>query len=426
MNENFFIYKALSYVSTSLCFKDFTTNYHLEVVDKAARKVNNVQVPTIITNCNFPIKKFILKITPTMISFELLDGEVSLMKYLNQLTMEVATNSYLLKGTTNIHLNENSFIYKALSYVSSSLCFKDWTTNYHLDVVDIAARKVNVQVHGSKDSLEILHVEANNMQVPTITTICNFPSMKLIAKITPTMISFELLDGKVSLIKYLNQLTMEVGTNSYLLKGTTNLSLNENSFIYKVLSYVSTSLCFKDFTTNYHLGVVDKAARKVNVQVHVTKDTLEILDVEVTNVQAPKVTIIFNFFSMKFLAKITPTMITYELFDGELSLIKYVNQLNKMEVGTNSYIVEGKSNIHLNENSYLYKVQCYVSNSICFKDFTTNYHLEVVDKTVGKVNVQVRVTKDTLDILHAEINNMQVPYKISLKVPVLPFVMIVD
>merc|ERR1712034_133440 len=51
-------------------------------------------------------------------------------------------------------------------------------------------------------------------------------------------------------------------------------------------------------------------------------------------------------------------------------------------------------------------VQCYVSNSICFKDFTTNYHLEVVDKTVGKVNVQVHVTKDTLDILHAEINNI--------------------
>merc|ERR1711925_44597 len=71
-------------------------------------------------------------------------------------------------------------------------------------------------------------------------------------------------------------------------------------------------------------------------------------------------------------------------------------------------------------------VQCYVSNSICFKDFTTNYHLEVVDKTVGKVNVQVHVTKDTLDILHAEINNMQVPYKISLKAPVLPFEMIVD
>merc|ERR1719318_408896 len=444
LNENSFIYKILSYVSSSLCFKDVTNNYHLEVVDKTAREVNilvhttkdtleilhvevnNVQVPTITTICNFTSKKFIAKITPNMISFELLDGDVSLIKYLNQLTMEVGTNSYLMKGTTNLSLNENSFIYKIMSYVSTSLCFKDFTTKYHLEVVDKAAKKINVQVQVTKDTLEILDVEVNNVQVPKITMIFNLSSKKLLAKITPGLISFELLDGKVSVIKYLNQFTMDLGTNSYLVKGTANIYLNENSIIYKVLSYVSTSLCFKDFTTNYHLEVVHKAARKVNVQVQVKKDTLEILDVEVTNVQAPKITIIFNFFSMKFLAKITPTMITYELFDGELSLIKYVNQLNKMEFGTNSYIVEGKSNYHLNENSYLYRVQCYVSNSICFKDFTTNYHLEVVDKTVGKVNVQVRVTKDTLDILHAEINNMQVPYKISLKVPVLPFEMIVD
>merc|ERR1712034_124906 len=152
--------------------------------------------------------------TPGLISFELLDGKVSLIKYLNQFTMEIGTNSYLVKGTANISLNENSFIYKVLSYVSTSLCFKEWTTNYHLEVIDKAARKVNVQVHMTKDTLEILHVEVNNVQVPTITTICNFPIKKFIAKITPTIISFELLDGEVSLMKYLNQLTMEVGTNS--------------------------------------------------------------------------------------------------------------------------------------------------------------------------------------------------------------------
>jgi hypothetical protein len=35
------------------------------------------------------------------------------------------------------------------------------------------------------------------------------------------------------------------------------------------------------------------------------------------------------------------------------------------------------------------------------------------------------VTKDTLDILHVEVNNVQVPYKITLKAPVLPFEIIV-
>eukprot|EP00091_Calanus_sinicus_P021468 TRINITY_DN6372_c0_g1_i3.p1 TRINITY_DN6372_c0_g1~~TRINITY_DN6372_c0_g1_i3.p1 ORF type:complete len:135 (+),score=18.71 TRINITY_DN6372_c0_g1_i3:48-452(+) len=122
------------------------------------------------------------------------------------------------------------------------------------------------------------------------------------------------------MIKYLNQLTMEVGTNSYLVKGTANLSLNENFFIYKVLSYVSSSLCFKDITNNYHLEVVDMAARKVNVQVHVTKDTLEILNVEITNVHAKTFALIVNFSSMKFLVKIAPTMATYELVMASLSL----------------------------------------------------------------------------------------------------------
>merc|ERR1719341_3045915 len=148
-----------------------------------------------------------------MITFELLDGEVSLIKYLNQWTMEFGTNSYLVKGTTNLLLNEKSFIYKILSSVSPSLCFKDINNNYHLEVVDKTARKVNFLVHTTKDKLDILHVEVTNVQVPTITTICYFTNNKFI--------------GKVPLMKYLNQWTMEVGTNSYLVKGTTNLSLND-------------------------------------------------------------------------------------------------------------------------------------------------------------------------------------------------------
>eukprot|EP00091_Calanus_sinicus_P005084 TRINITY_DN15456_c0_g1_i1.p1 TRINITY_DN15456_c0_g1~~TRINITY_DN15456_c0_g1_i1.p1 ORF type:complete len:128 (+),score=38.08 TRINITY_DN15456_c0_g1_i1:104-487(+) len=123
--------------------------------------------------------------------------------------------------------------------------------------------------------------------------------------------------------------------------------------------------------------------------------------------QVPKMTMVFNFSSIKFLLEITPTMITYELYNGELSLIKYVNQLKKIEIGTNSYLVKGKSNLHLNENSYLYKAKCFVSNSLCFKDFTTNYHLEVIDKTAGRVNLQVHVMKDTLSVLDAEVNNVK-------------------
>merc|ERR1719318_2379185 len=89
------------------------------------------------------------------------------------------------------------------------------------------------------------------------------------------MISYELFDGEVSLIKYLNQLTMEVGTNSYLVKGKANLHLNEKSFIYKVLSYVSTSLCFKDWTSNYHLQSQAGSRRECHTEYSTTKKTVQ-------------------------------------------------------------------------------------------------------------------------------------------------------
>jgi len=309
-----------------------------------------------------------------------------------------------MEGKTNLLLKENSFLYNTLCFVPTSICFKDMTANYHLEVVDKAAWKVDVQVLVTKDTHEILNVEVNNVQVPKITAVCNFMSKKFIAKIMPAMITFELLDGEVSLVKYLNQLTkMEVGTNSYLMEGKTNLLLKENSFLYNTLCFVPTSICFKDMTANYHLEVVDKAAWKVDVQVLVTKDTHEILNVEVNNVQVPKITAVCNFMSKKFIAKIMPAMITFELLDGEVSLVKYLNQLTKMEVGTNSYLMQGKANLLLKENSFLYNTLCFVPTSICFKDMTTNYHIEVVDKAVGKVNVKVHVTKDTLEILNVEV-----------------------
>ena len=76
-------------------------------------------------------------------------------------------------------------------FIWTSLCFKDWTTNYHLEVVDKAAKQVNVQIQ------EVLNFELINAQVATMTAICNFPNKKFIVKITPTMISCELLDGEV-------------------------------------------------------------------------------------------------------------------------------------------------------------------------------------------------------------------------------------
>merc|ERR1711936_1458758 len=61
-----------------------------------------------------------------------------------------------------------------------------------------------------------------------------------------------------------------------------------------------------------------------------------------------------------------------------------------------------------------------------FNQLKTKFHLEVVDKAERKININVAVFKDTTELLNAVVNNVEVPYMIVLKAPVLPLVMKID
>merc|ERR1712002_1256640 len=61
-----------------------------------------------------------------------------------------------------------------------------------------------------------------------------------------------------------------------------------------------------------------------------------------------------------------------------------------------------------------------------FNQLKTKFHLEVVDKAEGKININVAVIKDTTEILNAVANNVEVPYMIVLKAPALPLEMRID
>merc|ERR1711921_38398 len=61
-----------------------------------------------------------------------------------------------------------------------------------------------------------------------------------------------------------------------------------------------------------------------------------------------------------------------------------------------------------------------------FNKLKTKFHLEVADKSAGKVNINVAVIKDTTELLNAVVNNVQAPYMIVLKAPVLPLEMRID
>merc|ERR1711887_287210 len=135
----------------------------------------------------------------------------------------------------------------------------------------------------TQEHIEITHehVVLGNKQV--ISTLCNLTTKKIITKVTPTMMSIELFDGEVSLVKYVTELTkIDIGRNSMLLEGNKIVQFNAYH-----PWFLPAILGFNQLKTKFHLEVVDKAERKININVAVFKDTTELLNAVVNNVEAP-------------------------------------------------------------------------------------------------------------------------------------------
>merc|ERR1719177_60008 len=128
-----------------------------------------------------------------------------------------------------------------------------------------------------------------------------------------------------------------------------------------------------------------------------------------------------NLTSKKIIATLTPTMMSLELFDGEVSLVKYVTELTKIDVGRNSMLLEGNKIVQFNAYQ-----PWFLPAILGFNQLKTKFHLEVVDKAEGKMNINVAVIKDTTELINAVVNNVEVPYMIVLKAPVLPLEMRID
>merc|ERR1719193_286755 len=123
----------------------------------------------------------------------------------------------------------------------------------------------------------------------------------------------------------------------------------------------------------------------------------------------------------KIITTVTPTMMSFELFDGEVSLVKYVTELTKIDVGRNSMLLEGNKIVQFNAYQ-----PWFLPAVLGFNQLKTNFHIEVVDKAEGKININVSVIKDTTELLNVVINNVEVPYMMVVKAPVLPLEMRID
>merc|ERR1712002_304021 len=128
-----------------------------------------------------------------------------------------------------------------------------------------------------------------------------------------------------------------------------------------------------------------------------------------------------NLTNKKLIATVTPGLMSIELYDGEVSLVKYVTELTKVDVGRNSMLLEGNKVVQFNAYQ-----PWFLPAALGFNQLKTKFHLEVVDKAEGKININVAVIKDTTEILNSVVNNVERPYMIVLRAPALPLEMRID
>merc|ERR1712200_288254 len=140
-----------------------------------------------------------------------------------------------------------------------------------------------------------------------------------------------------------------------------------------------------------------------------TQEHIEITHEHVVLENKQVISILCNLTNKKIITTVTPTMMSFELFDGEVSLVKYVTALTKIDVGMNSMLLEGMKVVQFNAYQ-----PWFLPAILGFNQLKTNYHVEVVDKAEGKININV------------VINNVEVPHMMVVKAPVLPLEMRID
>merc|ERR1711970_945905 len=152
-----------------------------------------------------------------------------------------------------------------------------------------------------------------------------------------------------------------------------------------------------------------------------TQEHIEITHEHVVLGNKQVISTLCNLTNKKIITKVTPTMMSVELFDGEVSLVKYLTELTKIDVGRNSMLLEGNKIVQFNANQ-----PWFLPAILGFSQLKTKFHLEVVDKAEGKININVAVIKDTTELLNALVNNVEAPYMIVVRAPGLPLEMKVD
>merc|ERR1711887_365801 len=125
-----------------------------------------------------------------------------------------------------------------------------------------------------------------------------------------------------------------------------------------------------------------------------TQEHIEITHEHIVLGNKQVISTLCNLTTKKIITTVTPTMMSFEFFDGEVSLVKYVTELTKIDVGRNSMLLEGNKIVQFNGYQ-----PWFLPTALGFNQLKTKFHLEVVDKAEGKIISMLLCLKTQLRLL---------------------------
>merc|ERR1719186_234445 len=295
-------------------------------------------------------------------------------------------------------INKNGFLNK-MAVEAKALKDKKEVFNFIFTTVETPELRIfcpfllkNVLNIQHIDHLEIKLDRVVTGEENSITISWNYNELKFVAKITPTMVAYELLVGQVSHLKHIQEFKIENSEKSFLLAGKSELLITEKSYIYKFLYFLSpTYACFKDITTDYRFEVVVKAAGKVKVSVSGVKDTLEMYQLKINNVNAPYKFILKAPYLVNSLMESSAgvPLINIEcqhlMKELKISIINKTYRLKMNTIGNNKYEVNvnGETFVHLVLGMNQIEIITQHKNIPAFTTIITFKTLSIFENTVG-------------------------------------------
>merc|ERR1719233_1193169 len=120
------------------------------------------------------------------------------------------------------------------------------------------------------------------------------------------------------------------------------------------------------------------------------------------------ITTLCNLTTKKIITKVSPTMMSLELFDGEVSLVKYVTELTKIDVGKSSMLLEGNKIVQFNA----YKPWFHPSD-MKFMDYLN------LNTMIPKITLEAKIHKDEQKVFHYLLTTIETPMKLHIFFPYL-------